>query len=579
MSPLKISLWTIRKYFIPYYYIIHHIIYFIVALFHNLKISIMNSIRRSFQLKSIIVFTLIVCLLISLQACIYFKVKSLQNENINLSNLSVLKKKFVLHNGDQVLVYKDLKFNQTSLSGIVDTNFQNKILYTPGKKSSIKKSEKSIFAEAHIYLKPRDGNIENGEITIALADISEIKLINRDTAKEIAAFLGGVFGAFVIFTIIVALTKSSCPYVYTDDGEGFVFEGEIFGGAILKNLEREDYLPLTNLKNFDQSATIRISNELKERQYTNYANLIVASHDPDVNVLLDINGRAHTIHYEKIPLYTNNSLGLNDCQKVAYSDNEDYLFNEDDEDINKVIVTFDNSEHIKNPKLILRAKNSLWLDYIYGVVLEKFGFRYDHWMKRQSELPPKERKQIITDNHSHLAVYIKDQGEWKSVQNIPTIGPLAKRDFVIPLTLSDASSSTIEIKIETGFMFWDLDKVNMDFSEDRPIDLIEIYPAQIHSSDGHNWSEALMYDDDRYLAQETIGDQVELKYEIPPTSKGKTQSFFLHTKGYYELIREFDGPPQLLELNKFKDPSYFRTFSREEYIKRLGPDLHIVANN
>jgi hypothetical protein len=50
-------------------------------------------------------------------------------------------------------------------------------------------------------------------------------------------------------------------------------------------------------------------------------------------------------------------------------------------------------------------------------------------------------------------------------------------------------------------------------------------------------------------------------------SENQRQSFFLHTRGYYELIRDFEGFPNLVELKKFKKNGYFSDFSRATYLK------------
>ncbi|MBK6786045.1 MAG: hypothetical protein IPG79_21600 [Saprospiraceae bacterium] len=74
-------------------------------------------------------------------------------------------------------------------------------------------------------------------------------------------------------------------YVY--DGETYIFEGETFGGAIAQNLERDDYMPLPDIRGNHGHYKIRISNELKEIQYTDLAELIVVDHPENSEVLLD----------------------------------------------------------------------------------------------------------------------------------------------------------------------------------------------------------------------------------------------------------------------------------------------------
>jgi type IV secretory pathway component VirB8 len=66
-----------------------------------------------------------------------------------------------------------------------------------------------------------------GEKQIPVEDIREIRIVEQNTGKTVASYvfstLGILAGASVVLFIILLLTKSSCPYVYVDDGEGFCF--------------------------------------------------------------------------------------------------------------------------------------------------------------------------------------------------------------------------------------------------------------------------------------------------------------------------------------------------------------------
>ena len=73
------------------------------------------------------------------------------------------------------------------------------------------------------------------------------------------------------------------------------------------------------------------------------------------------------------------------------------------------------------------------------------------------------------------------------------------------------------------------------------------------------------------MVQENIGDVTEVIYKASYQKESEKQSVFLHTRGYYELIRDYEGLPQLIELNKFKKPGYFSEYSRDKYLKMIDP--------
>ena len=59
------------------------------------------------------------------------------------------------------------------------------------------------------------------------------------------------------------------------------------------------------------------------------------------------------------------------------------------------------------------------------------------------------------------------------------------------------------------------------------------------------------------MIQKNIGEITEMKFEVPEVNPDQTQTVFLHTHGYYKLIREFEGTPKWLELRKFQTAGYF----------------------
>jgi hypothetical protein len=68
-----------------------------------------------------------------------------------------------------------------------------------------------------------------------------------------------------------------------------------------------------------------------------------------------------------------------------------------------------------------------------------------------------------------------------------------------------------------------------------------------------------------YLEQHHIGNRAYLTYDVSEYSKEKAYSAFLYTKGYYEPIREYEGPADRKFLTKFLQPGAFPDFSRNKY--------------
>jgi len=532
--------------------------------------------------KKFISWIFILLILFYSTGCKYFKVKQVQpNDFSTIYDIGKGHKAFFIHQGESVYSLYNIHLDSLSLSGSIG-NPQTYYL-NEGRSFRIKSHEENILNEVHIYLNEESEKISIGPTDIAFSSIHEILITDKDKGKTAASFIFGGLGIFlgvmVIITVIVALTKSSCPYVYSDDGEGFVFEGEIYGGAIGSNLQREDYLPLKSLKPNDGLFKIRICNELKERQYTDLSELWVVEHKKDEKVLLDNDGIPHLIRNIKAPQTAHSYSGKDLMPSIEKKDSILFLFNDEDFSRNGMILKFENPTYANEAKLVIAGKNTLWFDYQFGEFLSLFGNFYNEYMEKQSKVPQAEREQLGIDNDFPLSISIKKQGKWQIIERLNTIGPLASRDFVIPIDLSNIDADFFEIKIETGFMFWEIDFTGIDFCSDRKLDVKRLKPISAKGTGSNDWIEELKSIDHHYMAQEKTGDISEVIYRAIEPKEQMVQSYFLHTSGYYELVRDFEGLPNLVELNKFKTNGYFSDFSRTNYLKVLARDQYLARNN
>ena len=534
-------------------------------------------------LKKNITYFLVLLMLTQTLSCKYFKTQKIDSDFVaTLSDIGEMNKYFLIHDGNDTYVLTNIAVDSTNVYGnlvapIVQISYSDK-----RQGYRYHKEERNILNEVHFYLKKDAGKLGLGVGEIPLADIKEIRIIEKDTGKTVASYvfsaIGITAGVLVVAVIIILATKSSCPYVYVEDGEGFVFEGEIFGGAIAKNLEREDYMPLPSLRAKDGKYHLRISNELKERQYTDMAELIAVHHPKNQKVLLDKYGEPQLIGNEQTPIEATSINGINLFSSIEKKDKAVFLFNDSEKIKNGLTLKFKKPTDAKNGKLVFNGKNTMWFDYVFGEFLKKFGSSFDKWMNRQAKLPSAERLEKILENDFPLSVFIKKNGEWELVDYLHTVGPLADRDFVVPIDLSEIAGDEIEIKMETGFMFREIDCAAMDFSNNEKLKMTAIKPTVAFGTNSKNWTTALEKIDGNYMAQENIGEVTEIVYKAPTTLLHQTQTVFLHTRGYYELIREFEGFPKISALNKFKEAGYFSEFSRVGYLKTLEVEEEYFAN-
>jgi hypothetical protein len=382
--------------------------------------------------------------------------------------------------------------------------------------------------------------------------------------------LGGVgitLGVAVVAAVIVALTKSSCPFVSVFNGQEYLVQGELFGGAVNRRLERADYLPLdAGIKNGE--IQLRISNELKERQFTDYADLMVIENHHNSKAYIGPDNKIYQVSKPTLP----NSAVLNNTKDVlnAITKVDGISCNFDDTlnpmAKNEIKLSFMPEGNIKNGKLLLSLKNSYWFDYLYGEFTSHFGSYYNKWQKKQSKRPAEEMIQWTKDQQIPLSVNLISSTGIREIRRLNTIGPLAYRQVMIPIDRPENSKEPFIIILQTGFMFWELDYAAMDFTKDDTYTITTIKPYSALDEKGNDVLSLIINQDGQFLSQPEAGSYVTLKYKYNKLmTADKSYSLILATKGYYEPIRAYSGHPDLAFLKKFKQPGAMADFSLRKY--------------
>lgn len=443
---------------------------------------------------------------------------------------------------------------------------------TPALSKSADKNNGSVpvLNEIHLYINYTDGIDTGVALSIPFNAFTKADVIEKDNGRTQASYvfgtIGGLATAFIIIAVIVASTKSSCPFVYTFDGQGYTFDGEIYGGAIYPQLERDDYLPLTSTSVAD-TFKIRISNELKEQQYTNLASLVAVEHPSGVRVLPDKNGNVYTLSKSIAPHIALLDGKTDYSQELASKDDRWCLFNDltTNEPFNELVLTFKKPAGVTNGKLMLNLKNSLWLDYLYGEFMGLFGSYYTIWKEKQMGMPVAEMNKWNLEQGIPLRVMLKTSGGWKGIDTLPAFGPLASREVIVPVDLSDVKSDVVELKLHCGFMFWEVNAAAMDFSTDAAISIKQLLPSSAIDETGKQITSLLQKKDGAYLTQLYPETVATISYVVSRPEEGNSVSYILHTSGWYNHIRDFKGTPDFAYLNTFRKPGAFALFSKDRY--------------
>ena len=534
---------------------------------------------RRRRVDALLAWLLLLSILPLSTGCNYYRVR--KEEQVTTEKLSALPnyKRFLVHQGKNTWELRDVTVKEQALEGTLNAVPAELIPYInprTGSPNRYKSGNKGLALNlVHLHIFEYAAGAGDA-VSIPVSAIKRIDITDKDTGATVASHVLGVSGAIAatlaLVGIIVLLTKSSCPYVYAYNGENFEFVGESYGGAIFSPLERDDYMPLPQLQANQQGFQVKISNELKERQYTNLAELLVVQHPKEVRVLLDGKGEPHTLSNVQAPVYALASDGIDYAPQLSATDSSAYLFNHAASAVNQLNLHFKKARGARTAKLLLHARNSLWLDYIYGEFIAQFGASYNTWAGQQKAVPAQVHKQWQQEQAIPLLLEVETAHGWETVGEVPPVGPLAGRDLVIPFNLEEIKGDLVHVRLSGGFMFWELDQAGLDSSEDLPLKVQTVQASSAINRQNWDVRQLLVTDDAQYLKQFTVGEEVLLTYPVPEIGLNSASSSFLHTKGYYEHIRDFKGAPDILNLMTFRRPGRFIEFSRDRYLQLINSE-------
>jgi len=410
--------------------------------------------------------------------------------------------------------------------------------------------------------------INDKEISFKLGDVKRIDytVSEIDIGATISAGFGLVAGAFVLLIFVLAIAKGqSCPFIYTYEDGQYKFIGEIYSGATYPSLERHDYLALGDLESTDGQYRIKIANKVKEIQHTNLAELVVVDHPRDTKVVMDKNGTCQTLGSIQNPVKAVNLRGKDVSLELSKQDTLSYSGEgAPDQQAEKdgVVLTFERPAGAENAKLLIKAKNNLWIDYTFKRFHELFGSYYHKWEERQLKVPGDSISSWMAAQGVYLQVSLKKNGIWERVDQFNLPGPMAYREDVLALDISGAAPGPLEVKLEAGTLFWELDYAGIDFSSNTEVKTTVVTLSQATTNQGTDVASLLTADDDKYYSQPEIGDEAVLTFAAPAAA-GMSRSVFLHSKGHYQILQDPKGRPDRKYLEAFLQPGRLNRFSLE----------------
>ena len=462
---------------------------------------------------------------------------------------------------DSGIYIKDISFTGNTLCG---TAYQKPASQSP----------KHDGYQANIYLDSSVAPPDSlpGTFKIDSDKILKLEVYDDSVGKVVMNIFLSTVAIGVAVMLIILATKESCPFIYSFNGSTYDFIGEIYSGAILPGLERDDYLPLTGLKQVNQSYQLKMTNEVQEIQHTNMTQLLVVDHPTGTNVLIDKYGQCQSLQSLQAPRVALDAFSQDILPQICSKDSLKYVSNSyiDTKVTDEMYLSFDRPQNMNKAKLVYRGKNSFWLDYTMGQFFNMFGSKYAKWFKKQKTSKHQLQPNWALEQGIPLSVYIRQNGEWQFVDYFNVVGPMAEKDMVMSIDISHIESDIIELKLESAFLFWETDYIGMDFSSQINVYQKEVPVSNAISHDAKDLTKLLQSSDNKYFTMPQIGNYAIMNFAIPEPHQNCDRTVFLHSRGHYEVIRKPTGKPNVQYLESFRQPGMMGQYSRELYRQKLN---------
>lgn len=501
----------------------------------------------------------------------YFKVNSSPQPSAEtITQLNNAQKTIIVHFNEEKWVLVDALIKNDTVKGQL-LDYQMPPLVKPvnpdrPNRYRISRSinQRYLLNEVHLYLDEYT-DLLNNQVSIPVSSIRKVEIYDKDTATTVGSYFIGTLGAtaaaFIVVGVIVALTKESCPFIYTWDGENYHFAGEIYSGSIHQPLERTDYLKLPTYP-FQKEYKLKITNEVREIQHTNLLELLVIDHPQNVDILVDKYGKIATLGNPAEPTSATNLAGDNIIDMVSSTDSLLYQSQSTQSDLplkDGVIMQFPSQGNAKTAKLAIHAKNSIILDYMLGEFHDMFGSAYKGYMKKQKNAPVDQMRQWSLDQGIPLSLYVERNNAWEFVDYYNIAGPMKLKEDVMEVPLNGNETDPLRIKLEFGNFLWEIDGASVDYSPGITVKTHTISVSSAITEDQKEVAGLLQNDDQKYYTQPTMDNQAVVTFNLPDLTD-QSRTVILHSKGWYEIIRNPVGKPDVEKLKAFRNPGHFNQF-------------------
>lgn len=415
--------------------------------------------------------------------------------------------------------------------------------------------------------------------------------LDRVTSVELRYVNGWLTFGLVLLIIVVTLgalvgiaaaTKSSCPFIYSWDGEKYVFDGEPYGGAITPALARTDWSELKHLRKEQGEYRLLLTNEVDETQHTDRLRLLVVDHAPGERVVMGYDGLPRVFTAVAPPTRARAQAGtdllpfLRAVDDVSWTPQVDSLIRE--------LPLHDTRDHLTvefarplgdSPWLLATAATAPWGSAQIRTMLGMRGRQGQAWLDAVSSDPAasaalrawNDREELF-----HLGVEVEVDGRWERQTMLIAGGPFIAETRAAPLDLRAVKGPVVRVRMHPPVGFWRFEALELA-GEGRVVEPVRLLARVARDEAGQDVRARLEATDGVTLDQPEPGAVTRLVFDAPPLAPGVARTVFAETHGWYQVHLHDLGEPETANLKRLEqEPGYAVQRALQDYaeFRRTG---------
>jgi len=425
---------------------------------------------------------------------------------------------------------------------------------------------------------------DRAKFSVPFSEIDSVLVKRPDSTKTFLAVVGVGVLAVVAAGAIAMATKESCPFIYSYDGQTYVFDAEPYGGATSVGLKRTEWCGLEHLKDVNGIYRIRVTNEVDETQQTDELKLVVVDHAQGVKAVPDESGNLHTITQPIIPVSAREKKGRDILPLVQEND---WIFWQswleekspsDTTDIrDELVFEFPKPLGATKAKLFFNGCNTLWASQMVKRFLELYGEEVTQFYAAVNAGGAAYQDLVnwnLRGELYRLQIRAETKEGWVPKGTIVGGGPFISEDRIYSLDLGDIPGETLKLKLLPPAGFWMINYIAVDYTDDLPVQTTELAPVQATDRSGRDIRGILSQNDEDYFIMPNIGDWADVSFLAPPSLPGLARTVLCKASGFYDIHLEAKGKPRQDILGRFlTEPDFAARYALQEYVRWAQENL------